>query len=175
MNFRHAPVAVLTLVLAACGSLPARQPSASHIGVGESATPPAAIPPLVPDILPLPRPAAGLPAETYSVVVTNLRIQDLLFALARDPDVESRFIAHDGARWEVLHGPQKATDLRRKKQPWTVLVQGLNLFVPEGDVAAPTWPRAPAKKEIAGRLSCPPESKLRAHSVPCENQQNQHR
>ncbi len=84
MNFRHAPVAVLTVALAACGSLPAGQPSASHIGVGEGATPPAAIPPLVPDILPLPRPAAGLPAETYSVVVTNLRIQDLLFALARD-------------------------------------------------------------------------------------------
>ncbi|HMV18473.1 MAG TPA: cupin domain-containing protein [Rhodocyclaceae bacterium] len=64
---------------------------------------------------------------------TGVVSRDDLFALARDPDVESRFIAHDGARWEVLHGPQKATDLRRKKQPWTVLVQGLNLFVPEGD------------------------------------------
>ena len=38
----------------------------------------------MPDLLPLPRPNPAPRAETYSVVVTNVRIQDLLFALARD-------------------------------------------------------------------------------------------
>jgi len=59
--------------------------------------------------------------------------KDELFSLARDPDVESRYVTHDDTHWEVIHGPQKAADLRRKKQPWTVLVQGLNLVCPDGD------------------------------------------
>ncbi|MDD3354369.1 cupin domain-containing protein, partial [Zoogloea sp.] len=45
----------------------------------------------------------------------------------------SRYITHDGRHWEVIRGPQRAADLKRKKHPWTVLVQGLNLFCPEGD------------------------------------------
>lgn len=56
-----------------------------------------------------------------------------LFGLARAPDVESRLIRHDHSEWEVIHGPQRAVDLRGKRTPWTVLVQGVNLFVPEGD------------------------------------------
>lgn len=56
-----------------------------------------------------------------------------LFGLARSPDVESRLIRHDHSEWEVIHGPQRAADLRGKRSPWTVLVQGVNLFVAEGD------------------------------------------
>ena len=59
-------------------------PSASHLRAEDVPATVGDIPPLVPDILPLPRPAPAPRTETYSVVVTNLRIQDLLFALARD-------------------------------------------------------------------------------------------
>jgi 50S ribosomal protein L16 3-hydroxylase len=56
-----------------------------------------------------------------------------LFDLARSPDVESRLIRHDHSQWEVIRGPQRAADLRGKRTPWTVLVQGVNLFVREAD------------------------------------------
>jgi general secretion pathway protein D len=70
------------LLLAACGQAPVK-PAATHI----TAEPPRAdgqIPPPVQlaPVLPKPKPAARL--ETYSVVVNNVRVQDLLFALARD-------------------------------------------------------------------------------------------
>lgn len=58
---------------------------------------------------------------------------DDLFELACDEDVESRLIRHDAKGWHVSHGPQKAASLRGRKQPWTVLVQGLNLWVREAD------------------------------------------
>ncbi len=64
---------------------------------------------------------------------TGVVTKDELFELARDPDVESRYVTHTETTWEVIHGPQKASDLKRKKQPWTVLIQGLNLFCPDGD------------------------------------------
>jgi 50S ribosomal protein L16 3-hydroxylase len=64
---------------------------------------------------------------------TGVLTKDELFTLARDPDVESRYVCHDETHWDVIHGPQKAADLRRKKQPWTVLIQGLNLVCPDGD------------------------------------------
>lgn len=56
-----------------------------------------------------------------------------LFELARDADVESRYVTHNNSHWQVIRGPQKAADLKRKSQPWTVLIQGLNLFCPDGD------------------------------------------
>lgn len=64
---------------------------------------------------------------------TGVVDKDELFDLARDSDVESRYVTRSDDTWEVIHGPQKASDLKRKKQPWTVLVQGLNLFCPDGD------------------------------------------
>ncbi len=59
--------------------------------------------------------------------------RDEVFDLACDPDVESRWVRHDSDTWEVEHGPQRRSRLRGKRTPWTVLVQGLNLWVPEGD------------------------------------------
>ena len=60
--------------------------------------------------------------------------RDELFALARDEDVESRFIAHDASGWQFERGPLPGSLLKRpKSKPWTVLVQGLNLLLPEAD------------------------------------------
>jgi len=77
-------VVALAVVLVGCAQAPAK-PSETHLGV--EVPPPAAsgaIPPpvQVAPVLPTPRPAA--PPETYSVVVSGVSAQDLLFALARD-------------------------------------------------------------------------------------------
>ncbi|MDX5363420.1 MAG: cupin domain-containing protein [Pseudazoarcus pumilus] len=58
---------------------------------------------------------------------------DDLFELACDEDVESRLIRHTDAGWQVSRGPQKPSALKGRKAPWTVLVQGLNLWVREAD------------------------------------------
>jgi MSHA type pilus biogenesis protein MshL len=60
------------------------QQSAGHLEAAPQAPPAAAIPaPVqVPVVPPKPQPAAK--AETYSVVVNNVRVHELLFALARD-------------------------------------------------------------------------------------------
>lgn len=76
--------AALATILAGCAQPPAK-PSATHLGV--EVPPPVApgeIPPPV-EIAPvLPKPEPTVPAETYSVVVSSVAAQDLLFALARD-------------------------------------------------------------------------------------------
>ncbi|HUG78268.1 MAG TPA: pilus (MSHA type) biogenesis protein MshL [Burkholderiales bacterium] len=79
---KTAAVAALAALLAACGQTPIK-PAATHISA-EDAPVQGAIPPPVQitPILPKPRPAAR--PETYSVVVNNVRVHDLLFALARD-------------------------------------------------------------------------------------------
>jgi general secretion pathway protein D len=77
-------VAALAIVLAGCAQAPAK-PSATHLGV-EVPPPPVAgpIPPPVQIAPALPKPEPAPPPETYSVVVSNVAAQDLLFALARD-------------------------------------------------------------------------------------------
>ncbi len=69
-------------LLTACAPVPMK-PAEQHI-LAEEAPPAGDIPPPVQmaPILPRPKPTARL--ETYSVVVNNVRVQDLLFALARD-------------------------------------------------------------------------------------------
>ena len=77
-------VAALAMVLAGCAQAPAK-PSETHLGV--EVPPPAAsgaIPPPVQIAPALPKPEPAPPPETYSVVVSNVAAQDLLFALARD-------------------------------------------------------------------------------------------
>ena len=58
---------------------------------------------------------------------------DALLAMAQDEDVESRLVRRGRDGWEVRSGPQRAANLRRKRDPWTVLVQGVNLSVEAGD------------------------------------------
>ncbi|MDR2000394.1 MAG: pilus (MSHA type) biogenesis protein MshL [Zoogloeaceae bacterium] len=78
----------LLLALAACSNTPAAPPSSGHILAEPLAvsTGNAAIPPPERNTAALPKPKA-VEAETYSVVVNNVRVQELLFALARDAKV----------------------------------------------------------------------------------------
>ncbi|ATE62481.1 cupin domain-containing protein [Thauera sinica] len=64
---------------------------------------------------------------------TGMLSRDELFDLACDPDVESRRVARQDGEWQLEHGPQTRGRLRGKRHPWTVLVQGVNLWVPDGD------------------------------------------
>lgn len=72
-----------TGALTACGGLQPQPPSAAHINT-ESAAPARDIPAPVAVTTNLPRPRATAKAETYSVSVRNIPVQELLFALARD-------------------------------------------------------------------------------------------
>ena len=72
----------LMVTLAGCG-LPTVKPSPGHLQV-EAARPEGAIPAPVQVVPALPPPSPASRPETYSVVVNNVRVQDLLFALARD-------------------------------------------------------------------------------------------
>jgi len=70
------------LLLAACGQVPVK-PAATHLRAERPRTDgEIPLPVQIAPVLPKPKPAARL--ETYSVVVNNVRVQDLLFALARD-------------------------------------------------------------------------------------------
>jgi MSHA biogenesis protein MshL len=77
-----AGVLVLSCALAGCGQAPIK-PAANHIRA-EEAREAGAIPPPVQVTPVLPKPKAATRPETYSVVVNNVRAQELLFALARD-------------------------------------------------------------------------------------------
>jgi len=92
MTFRRPTAGSLTtcaaLLLAGCTMAPVQPPSSSHLRAED--LPPAAAqnipqPVQLSPALPKPKPAA--PAETYSVVVNNVSVQELLFALARDAKV----------------------------------------------------------------------------------------
>jgi len=72
------------LLLAACGTQPVT-PSAGHIKDEPRAA--GNIPKPVQQAAPLPPPRPAIKAETYSVVVNNVPVQELLFALARDARV----------------------------------------------------------------------------------------
>src|SRR5690242_16099673 len=73
---------VLAASVAACGHKPVK-PDETHLSRGDVG-PPANIPAPVQVSPVLPKPTPAVPAETYSVVVNNVRAQELLFALARD-------------------------------------------------------------------------------------------
>src|SRR5207302_11262546 len=77
-----AAVAVVSCALGGCGQAPIK-PAVNHIRA-EEARPAGAIPPPVQVTPLLPKPKATARPETYSVVVNNVRAQELLFALARD-------------------------------------------------------------------------------------------
>lgn len=57
-----------------------------------------------------------------------------LLALAERDDVESRLVSRGRGAWQLRHGPFARADLARLPQKnWTLLVQGLNLVLPEAD------------------------------------------
>jgi 50S ribosomal protein L16 3-hydroxylase len=60
-------------------------------------------------------------------------VSDLYRLAARD-DCESRVVLKRGARWTLRHGPFSAAELRSMPDSrWTILIQGLNHFVPAVD------------------------------------------
>src|SRR6185295_9176215 len=75
-------VAVSIATLVGCGQTPLK-PSPAHVLAGDP-RPDGAIPAPIQLTPALPAPSPATRPETYSVVVNNVRVQDLLFALARD-------------------------------------------------------------------------------------------
>src|SRR5262245_44995273 len=64
----------------------------------------------------------------------NLVAAEGLFELAAREDCETRLIAREGKRWELEHGPfHPALYGALPPRNWTLLVQGLNLFLPAAD------------------------------------------
>lgn len=55
-----------------------------------------------------------------------------LFEMAQHPDAQTRRIARRGGDWTLDHGPLRARHLAGRGI-WTVLVQGVNHFLPEAD------------------------------------------
>lgn len=84
----HAALLIVTALLCACSSPGVKLENASHISKeGAPVRPVSEIPPATTRNYSLPSPKQNRKQETYSVVVSNVRAQDLLFALARDAKV----------------------------------------------------------------------------------------
>jgi len=82
---KHFLISMLALAVSACSNAPIQPPGDNHLRaekVGAGGT--AQIPPPVRQTPALPKPKPFAKTETYSVVVNNVRVQELLFALARD-------------------------------------------------------------------------------------------
>ena len=79
---------LLSLALAACQAPTPQQPLAGHIST-ETSIPQARgdIPATVQQTMAVPKPRNAPKTETYSVIVNNVQVKDLLFALARDAKV----------------------------------------------------------------------------------------
>ena len=57
---------------------------------------------------------------------------DELAGLALESEVESRIVESQGRDWTLKHGPFTEEDfLGLPEQDWTLLVQGVDLWVPE--------------------------------------------
>lgn len=57
---------------------------------------------------------------------------DTIFEMASDEDIESRLIRQQSGEWMLAHGPfEELPDLNQRN--WTVLIQGLDLHLPEAN------------------------------------------
>jgi general secretion pathway protein D len=85
---RALAAALLGITAAACATAPLPQSANAHIRADSVESSPAGrIPRPVQQAMALPPPKPAARTETYSVVVNNVRAQDLLFALARDAKI----------------------------------------------------------------------------------------
>lgn len=76
--------AAFIVALSGCAQPPAK-PASTHLGIEQQAARPEGTIPAPVQVVPLvPPPTPTARPETYSVVVHNVQVQDLLFALARD-------------------------------------------------------------------------------------------
>lgn len=89
MKHRSSTAPLVALLIAACSNAPVAPSSSGHIDAEtQTATTPAtSIPQPVQNSVTPPKPKASAKVETYSVVVNNVLVHDLLFALARDAKV----------------------------------------------------------------------------------------
>ena len=88
MKIGYFSTTLAALLIAACSAPTPREPLKGHLaGENTPAATTGSIPPPVQQTLALPKPRPSRKAETYSVVVNNVPVRDLLFALARDAKV----------------------------------------------------------------------------------------
>src|SRR5882672_2764179 len=131
MKFRTTGgVVLLAGLLTACAQAPVK-PAETHLRADEP-RPEGSIPPPVQMAPVLPRPKPSVRPETYSVVVNNVRVQELLFALARDarlnidihPDVSGSVTlnAIDQTLPQLLARITRQVDMRYE-------IEGQNLLV----------------------------------------------
>lgn len=78
---------LLSLLLAACATPQNKPPGETHLAQAAAPLPDTGIPTPIQPSLAVPKPKGSAKTETYSVVVNNVRVHDLLFALARDAKV----------------------------------------------------------------------------------------
>lgn len=59
----------------------------------------------------------------------------VLFKLAKNPDVQSRYIRQQGSSWDMQYGPFSASKFKsgQDNAGWTLLVQELNHYLPAGE------------------------------------------
>ncbi|MDP2369743.1 type II secretion system protein GspD [Rhodoferax sp.] len=121
----------LLALLGACAAPPAPPPSAQHL------TPGPQVAGRVPDFAvapPLPRPPRpSVRQELYSVVMSNVNVQDLLFALARDaklnvdihPSITGTVTmnVHDQTLTEILDRVARQVDLRYEMEGKNLSIQ----------------------------------------------------
>jgi general secretion pathway protein D len=87
-------------LLAACAAPQTKPPSSGHIGADSvAAAAKSSIPQPVQQSAALPKPKPAAKAETYSVVVKDVKVEELLFALARDAKLNVDI--HPGIRGTV--------------------------------------------------------------------------
>lgn len=86
MKLSHTPIYFTCLFFSACGTTPI-SPAANHIQQGATQHSNADIPQANKRTLPLAPPKPTAKIETYSVVVSNVPAQEILFALARDAKI----------------------------------------------------------------------------------------
>lgn len=87
MTLRPLSVSFAMLLMAACSTPTIKAPSSAHLQADDVPSSSAAIPLPVTQTLSAPKPRAQPKTETYSVVVNNVKVHDLLFALARDAKI----------------------------------------------------------------------------------------
>lgn len=88
MKIGYFSIPLFALLIAACSAPTPREPLKGHLNGDNAPTATAgSIPSPVQQTLALPKPRPTRKAETYSVVVNNVPVRDLLFALARDAKV----------------------------------------------------------------------------------------
>lgn len=115
--------AYIALTLAGCSNVPVEPPAKGHLQASPAAKSSREnIPAPLQVAVALPKPKAASKVETYSVVVSNVRVQELLFALARDaklnvdihPGIEGTVTlnAIDQTLQQLLNRIAKQVDMR---------------------------------------------------------------